>query len=54
MKLRRSRVKSTGYASSKTIPVLGRVKLVLKNNKDLRVKAMAYVIKDAKESQDQD
>ena len=48
--LRQVRVKFMGHTSTKTIPVLGRAKLVLTNKKDLKVKVIAYVVENSRES----
>ena len=50
MKLQENRVKFTAYCSTQNLPVLGRVKLVLKNANELKVKSMAYVFQGEKES----
>ena len=43
-------MKFTAYGSTQTVPVLERVKLVLKNANGLKVKSMAYVVQGGKES----
>ena len=50
MRLRENRVKFTAYGSTQTLPVMGRVKRVLKNAKGLKVKLMACVVQGGKES----
>ena len=46
MKLRHNEVKFTPYGSDNKLGVLGKVKLVLKNLNNKRVKTMAYVVED--------
>ena len=50
MKLRENRVNFTTYGAKHTLPVMGRVKLVLKNANGFRVKSMIYVEKGGQES----
>ena len=49
MKLRRNKVRFTPYASNEALPVIGKVKLVLKNLNRKKVKCMAYVVEGGKE-----
>ena len=50
MRFRKKRIKFTAYASDKPLLVIGRIKLVMKNLNNRRVKSMAYVVREGKES----
>ena len=50
MKLKKNNVKFTPYATDDSLVVLGKVKVVLRNLNDRKVKAMVYVVRGAKES----
>ena len=49
MKLRKNKVRFTPYASDEALPIMGKVKLVLKNLNQKKVKCMVYVVKGGKE-----
>ena len=48
MKLYRNKVKFTLYESDAVLPILGKVKLVIKNVSGKKVETMAYVVKGGK------
>ena len=50
MKLKKNNVKFTPYATDDSLVVFGKVKVVLRNMNDRKVKAMVYVVRGAKES----
>ena len=50
MKLWKNKVRFTPYASDKSLSVLGKVKLALRNLNGLKVKSMAYVVRGGGES----